>query len=372
MKNLVYIITFAFLFIGCKSNVEEKSHQVSGYDDLISEKSISGIIEEFSCIQLECTPECTVPNINKIELTDSLILVSDFERVLAFSMEGKFLRQYGVKGNAENEYITIGTFMLDSEGNIVIVDSYSGKLIYFKPDGKYLHTTKIDQSLLANIQDGYFINNDLIFTSRYIYNDSNTIYNIIDISNQEIKDIASTEIKTANTMERIGLHPFSQNNNDPVWILPFSPHIYSLDFGILYTIVTSKPVYNTEKLESIKDFSIMTYSNALENKDFLGFTDIFDLDNYIFLRCFNLDGCIIDKSKLTCKHFSFDNQSGYSLLFSGISTKFGEKLIGIIQPYKLAIMSFPEDCDANMKQLQSIQNDMVRDGNPIIISFKLK
>ena len=104
----------------------------------------------------------------------------------------------------------------------------------------------------------------------------------------------------------------------------------------------------------------------------MGFTDIFELDKYIFLRCYNLDGCIIDKDKLTCKHFSFDNQSGYSLLLSGISANCGEKLIGTIQPYKLEGFRFQEECDSNMKQLQSIQNDMDKDGNPILVFFKLK
>lgn len=157
MANLKNILFSALLLCGlasCRNTDENAGSPVTGYDTEVSAECLSSLISDFECLQLECKPECLLTNINKIEMTDSLLIISDMEHLFAFTKDGKFSHVFGAKGNAENEYIVIGTFMIDPEGKVVLVDPYSGKFIYFRQNGEFISSTKVDQSILMNIQDG--------------------------------------------------------------------------------------------------------------------------------------------------------------------------------------------------------------------------
>ena len=68
------------------------------YDTEVSAECLSSLISDFECLQLECKPECLLTNINKIEMTDSLLIISDMEHLFAFTKDGKFSHVFGAKG----------------------------------------------------------------------------------------------------------------------------------------------------------------------------------------------------------------------------------------------------------------------------------
>lgn len=372
MKKILLTAVISFLIASCATDSSKNCVSVSGYDEKVSENKVESLIKEFHCVQLECTPECAVSTINKMEIADSLILVSDMNRLLAFRADGKFSHQYGVKGNAANEYTIIDTFMLDPEGNVVIVDSYTGKLLTFSIDGRFLSVDKIDQSLLSNIQDGCFVDKNTLFASRYIYNDSNTVFETINLKEGKTEEIAKTPVKTDNAMEKVGVHPFTAYDGNISYVLPFDPDIYDLSSGYRYSIKTSEKVYSEEELSKITNYSIMTYSNALQNHVFLGFTDIFETPRSIFLFCSNLYGTVIDKSDNSCFRFPLQGKESYSSLpLIGIMTAHDGKLIGSMQPLMLEFMNISDDCNANLKKLKSLQQSMDKNGNPVLLFYSV-
>lgn len=146
MANLKNILFSALLLCGlasCRNTDENAGSPVTGYDTEVSAECLSSLISDFECLQLECKPECLLTNINKIEMTDSLLIISDMEHLFAFTKDGKFSHVFGAKGNAENEYIVIGTFMIDPEGKVVLVDPYSGKFIYFRQMASLSHQPRL-------------------------------------------------------------------------------------------------------------------------------------------------------------------------------------------------------------------------------------
>lgn len=371
MKKILLTAAFPFLVASCATS-SKNCVSVSGYNEKVSESKVESLIKEFHCVQLECRPECAVSYINKMEIADSLILVTDMNRLLAFRSDGKFSHQYGVNGNAANEYTTINTFMLDPEGNVVIVDSYTGKLLTFSIDGRFLSVDKIDQSLLSNIQDGCFVDKNTLFASRYIYNDSNTVFETINLKEGKTEEIAKTPVKTDNAMEKVGVHPFTAYDGNISYVLPFEPDIYDFPSGYRYSIKTSEKVYSEEELSKITNYSIMTYSNALQNHIFTGFTDIFETPRSIFLFCSNIYGMVIDKYDNICLRFSLQGQESYSSLpFIGIKTTHDGKLIGSMQPYMLEFMNISDDCDVNLKKLKSLQQSMDNNGNPVLLFYSV-
>jgi|GEM_PF-6397988 hypothetical protein len=373
MANLKNILFSALLLCGlasCRNTDENVGSPVTGYDTEVSAECLSSLISDFECLQLECKPECLLTNINKIEMTDSLLIISDMEHLFAFTKDGKFSHVFGAKGNAENEYIVIGTFMIDPEGKVVLVDPYSGKFIYFRQNGEFISSTKVDQSILMNIQDGCFVDKDKIFTSQYIYNDQNTAFTLIDLKKKTVQDVAKTPLRTDNTMERIGFHPFSHYQDSIKWILPFEPKVYGLNSGCIYDILTSETV--CDNLGEINNFSIMTYMDFMQKNMFIGFTDIFETSGHIILPCSNLDCTIINKKDLSCRHFFIESGKIASMQLFGMRYAGGDTLIGMLMPFQLQNMEFAENCDAGLLKLKTLKQSFDKDGNPIILFYSIE
>lgn len=78
MANLKNILFSALLLCGlasCRNTDENAGSPVTGYDTEVSAECLSSLISDFECLQLECKPECLLTNINKIEMTDSLLII---------------------------------------------------------------------------------------------------------------------------------------------------------------------------------------------------------------------------------------------------------------------------------------------------------
>lgn len=121
-----------------------------------------------------------------------------------------------------------------------------------------------------------------------------------------VREVASTNMNTANTMVPIGVHPYSLYSGAVKYILPFDNKIYDLKTNEVLQFLSDKNIYSSKELEDIKDFNIMSYLTAMQKGYFLGFTDIFEIDKYIVLACKNIDYVFLEKEKENCTHYSYD------------------------------------------------------------------
>lgn len=102
-------------------------------DDLIQADSI---FENITVIPLETKEECLITDIGKVLFfKDKMFLQNKFERLLVFSLDGKFHYEVGKHGRGPGEFNELRDFDIDKEGNIYILDYL--KIFIYKNNGDF-------------------------------------------------------------------------------------------------------------------------------------------------------------------------------------------------------------------------------------------
>ena len=63
-------------------------------------------------------------------------------RIIKFSVQGKYLFEWGQKGNKEGEFNIPHAISLDSNGNVYVADRENNRIQVFDPNGKYIKQFK--------------------------------------------------------------------------------------------------------------------------------------------------------------------------------------------------------------------------------------
>lgn len=148
--------------------------------------------------------------------------------------------------------------------------------------------------------------------------------------------VADTPLQTANTMESVGVHSFSQYNGKIRYIKPLDNVIYSPTSNDEFEISTTQQVFSEKELSEIKDFSINTYATNMANNIFCGFSDIFETEKYIILSLKNLEYTVIDKQLSTCRRYSYKIDSeDTNLPLYEIACSNSNILVGILTPMEI-------------------------------------
>lgn len=85
-------------------------------------------------------PNYIVGGIDQIFANDSSFTIIDksfTERIIRYDKEGRYLRTIGAKGKANGEYVGLECADLTKDGNIVITDGLSGRLIVYSSEGEF-------------------------------------------------------------------------------------------------------------------------------------------------------------------------------------------------------------------------------------------
>lgn len=140
MKSLVLV--FLGLIISC-NNFETK---IKNDDQIIVDLSkdvntleLSKIFNEMVVVPLESKDICLLANPTKIIERNNKFFILDFQRGLfLFDSKGKFLNQIGNQGKGPGEYLEIRDFIINKEGNILILDFK--KILMYNINGDYIKT----------------------------------------------------------------------------------------------------------------------------------------------------------------------------------------------------------------------------------------
>ncbi len=381
MKRIIFFLMISIALLSCNRKLSEGNStqmphtvEITGFDDE-NTVPISSLISGFRGVQLESTPKCMLSGVQKIEVIDSLILVSDMNKVAAFTRDGKFSHTYGKSGNAENEYLALGTFMQTPTGEIALIDTATGKILLFTLSGKFISSKKFSDNSFSRVQDGCYVDKDKLFLSLSVYNNQNSVYGYFDMEDGSFTDIANVYMQTDNVMQYIGKHPYCKFGDDIHWVMPFSPVISSLNpDGNTYEFKTSKKIWGKTELEQVKDFSIMTYAKAMEEGVFMGFTDIFETENYLWLPCTNLYCTVVDKASNTCKNISIQNSISCTEfpLFSIATISNNQLICAFPMTTLLSGFTIGETADKNLLKLKELLSNVDNNGNPILLFYELK
>jgi len=377
MKNIYFLAT-ALLFCVCLLRLfgscatSEESLRIAGFDNKGKTNAQDIKFGSFKCFQLQSNGNQPLQTVKKVIKVDSLLLISDGNVLSAFNVTGRFLRNYGVHGHAANEYINLSTFYLDKTGNIAIIDNFASKIILFKRDGKWLKTINAKEGVFRYVQNATQLDAVHLLVSRYIYNDQNVLYQIINLNNWETSDNVSTPLRTDNTMEYAGVHSYSVNRGAVHAVLPFSATIVGMNDANSFTIATSQNVLSEQELSKIKNFSIMSYQNAILRDNFVGFTDIFETNNMYLLAFSNLYYCIIPKNTMHCERYNYEvPEKVHRLPLIGIIAGDDRQLIGVMTPDQLKNIEIKGN-DKKLQSLKRLQTKLDLNGNPIVLMYELQ
>jgi hypothetical protein len=175
MKYLLFIL-FSLLVYSCNdipnskktlssSDNSDKFFEIK-YEDLLNKKQVSGlsqIASNVEYIQLETKKECLIRSVVSYFFTDSLIFIKNFDHILKFSRNGKFLKKIGNPGRGPGEIVNIRVMSIIPDKRLIIVqNNFARELLYFSFDGQLVKTITIPYTQYMKVlNDGrYFAYDD--------------------------------------------------------------------------------------------------------------------------------------------------------------------------------------------------------------------
>ena len=353
-KINILIILITLSFASCHSNKKSFRYvNVNGFERTICKNGEGAKFDINKIIILKEIKQVHLGSIEKVSIIDSLIVVKDKYGVYLFNSNGKYLRQIGRKGLANNEYINLSTYYVDNRKNINIVDGCSSKILTFRTDGTFLNSKKIKDGLLMQVFDMEPLLSNQLFVCNKICDDFNDIYGICTDNLNNFKMVDNTPLKTRNYLMPIGGHPFSVYNNIIRYVKPFGNCIYTYGSNKVWEIKTKMKVLDDDNLEDIKILDPTLYIKVLSKKYFVGFTDIFETSKYILLAFSQVEYVMLNKKNNTCQvyDYSLSHNSTNAQLINIMAT-YNDQLVGIVEPFFRLNISLSKGNEALFKALE--------------------
>jgi hypothetical protein len=156
---------------------------------------LSFVGKKIEYVALETTPESLLKRITGIQFSEKCIFVSDFDRLLQFDRNGKFIRQVGDNGRGPGEYIHVSDFWIDEKNEKAYVMAWGIKTIKeYDFNGNFIKSFKFAFSSLQFIKTG---NNSYTFVIPNAPFDTDSEFRLI------VTDSAGTEILKIRNYNRV-------------------------------------------------------------------------------------------------------------------------------------------------------------------------
>lgn len=162
------------LFITAISCIQEKNVDYSDIQNIYIEKaldnrliknlSLNEFIDTIKYIPLETTQDCYIDEIQKIEYYNSNYYIWDYNKILKFNSQGKFVCKIGNRGNGPEEYlqnrgiiIRSDTLFVNAGFKIVAFDTEHGRYLDAYPFPNRIFFDKISTGFVTFNSDTGFI-----------------------------------------------------------------------------------------------------------------------------------------------------------------------------------------------------------------------
>jgi len=304
-KYFLVFIEVAFLLLvinGCNLQPGKRSNHTSSFTTIdISETQdnhliVNEIIKSVKFIPLEFSDECPIKSILKLDFYNDTIFILSRDGLYSFNKEGKFICQFGRKGQGPGEYILPFDFGIDKQNKrVIIYDSNKSKIQIYDLSGKFLKSVKIGMSW--NIEP---IGNDLFLS-----------YPINIMGDQPYSLIVFNEngdtIKTFNnklTFKLLGT-PFLIPVNGAMYKFQDNIHFKQFLSDTLYVFVSKNlkiiPKYAFQGINNLPTSllgNIEQYNKEVTN--FSWVERVLETDKYLFIRLSSygkIGNMIYDKNK---------------------------------------------------------------------------
>jgi hypothetical protein len=377
MKTNILFIAVVLLLASCKSNSNSDSTFRIDLEKNISNINsipLSMLGSNLKYVPLETDTACLVQNITNAFLTDSFIFISDYNRLLKFDINGKYLKQIGSKGRGPGEYPSLGNFIIDENNREIYVLSSRIVLVY-DLDGNFKRDFKIEFPCRQFILNE---NTELIFHPFNMATPTaDTVYSWFFIDKT-----GKIQTKIANTLKRINkalIIPVS-----PLYMYNGTP--YFMEFGIdtLYKYDNhEKKPYAIFQLGNLKLAPDPTMSEVPGINGKIWVSDIRETKKLLFVNLWRdlsgpISNCVFDKSSSS---FSLLKDNGFVNDIDGGLTFWPKKIINdnLMLDYVDAfdLIKYSKDKNKNdnkgeTSQLNEVVKQLNETSNPVLIILRNK
>lgn len=377
MKTHIFFIAIVLLLASCKnSNNSDLTYRIDLERNITNIKSIplSTLGSSLEYVPLETDTACLVQSITNAFLTDSFIFISDYNRLLKFDINGKYLKQIGSKGRGPGEYPSLGNFIIDKNNREIYVLS-SRIILVYDFDGNFKRDFKIEFPCKQFILNE---NNELIF---HPFNmptpTTDTVYSwyILD-------KMGTIRTKIANTLKRINkalIIPVS-----PLYMYNGTP--YFMEFGVdtLYKYDNNeKKPYAIFQFGNLKLPPDPTMSEVPGINGKIWVNEIRETKKLLFVNLWwdlsdSISNCVFDKSSSS---FSLLKDNGFVNDIDGGLTFWPKKIINdnlmldYVDAFDLIKYSKNKNKNDNKEetsQLNGVVKQLCETSNPVLIILRKK
>lgn len=387
-QHLIALFALTFI-IACQSNNGQKKESDFFHIDIPlaiehqKDIPLSEIAESIIYIPLETNPDGLLGYVTKVVFTSSAIYVSDPNRILKFTPDGKFIRQIGNKGNGPGEYNGVSDFCVaENQSSLFIGDFGHNGILKFDTIGNYQKSieTGIISSKLKYIEPDKLLH---YYTQLGI--DGNHSY--IQLTDLEFNPIAKYKNQVLETGNwSIGVGPVYQYNKLAYYRQNYNDTVYQITADKL----VPRGILTIGKYLFPKDFSIgMGGDNEdIEKarkpaKDKLTFHSIFESDQFMIIkltqgiaRTYENPPIILYKKK--SKEVLASNSSGFvNDIDNGPSFipkyRINDNLyIDYVEALNFKTKILDEAFDSQSDNLLKLANSLNENDNPVLMLVKLK
>ena len=382
--HVLLVMAFSVMtsLMGCHNKEQKKNVEaVLGYED--NAQIYPSIVQGYDILPLELTDGSALSGIKKVVRVDASYIVFDNYNglIVRYDKNGKYLNRIGLKGRASSEYLRVDTFVIDEDGNVLILDGSQDKILTYRPDGKFVSVTLFSKRSLGFINDAVSLGDGRILVNNCIYNNFNEIYRILSINDKKMTSLISFPMTSENVAEPTGKRPVG--GYDRIILLkPFDDTIYTLDdknkvLPLLYVehkgMLVDDKYYKNHVVFSVAT----TYSEMSQKGYFSCFVSVFESERHLLLCTYNDVYFLIDKDTntgLPLRQTACDEYEGVPLI--NVVASDSENLIGFWSPgdfvdkYNLEIMA--GSSNEAVQNFISTLKELPEDGNPCLIVYHLK
>jgi hypothetical protein len=339
----------------------------------ISSIPLSYLGSQLEYIPLETDSACLIRRISDVSVSDSFLFVSDYNRLLLFNRDGKFVRQIGSSGRGPGEYSRIRGFDIDVvneevyilEGRKVIVYNFNG---LFRRD------------FVLGFPSNEFVineNNELVFLPINFAQATDEQEYSLYIMNKNGKDIT----KIHKMLKRINGGIAIQNS--PLYM--YNDILHFMEFGVdtLYSyenhVKNPHAIFNAGSLKFPPDpmlDEVMTLNGKVWVDNILETNKFLFVKTYCSLAPLTSTYCVFDKSTsiiTILKDNGFINDIDGGLKFWPEKIIDDSVMISFVEAFdlvKLYKTKKPAENITLSNQLEGVIKSLTETSNPVIIILR--
>jgi hypothetical protein len=377
MKVLIRIIAFygiIGLLVGCKKShngeVKESCYSIPIQLDKISELSMENIARLYSIIPLKSPDEIIVGRIEKVFLTDSLLIVWDSktDAIFTFDYQGNYKSSIGRKGHGPAEYVDLSDVYIDKRINrLYLSDAATQRILQYDIQGNFLSFDQINNYLYSIIpyKQGYLGVNA---------GQNPNHYDLIYVDNKAKIQSGFFPIE-ALKLAVIPPSKFSYDNDDIFFYTPYSNNIYKIEEDNLLPYIH---VDFGDKAISYTYLQPDKYLTAINHSHYLGHLHtVYIQKNKIFFSFSEYEG-----KNIVSTYFCYTSLDTINPIVYNYTIKHAKELIIDPLPEILALSDsilvfqivpdiLPDKLLDKLNQNPIYGSDITSDSNPILILYRL-